>query len=85
MTHPCCIAYRADGSLCREPATILDLQLWRAIPPWQRGGMVCWRHDPGLSLLQRRMLAWLLATTDRPRRLDRPPAGTDGPDVTDEA
>jgi len=38
-----------------------------------------------LSRLQRRMLAWLLAATDRPRRLDRPPAGIDGPEVTDEA
>jgi hypothetical protein len=32
-----CIAYRDDGTLCREPATILDPQ---------RGGMVCWQHDP---------------------------------------
>jgi hypothetical protein len=34
---PACIAYRDDGTLCRAPATILDLE---------RGGLVCWRHDP---------------------------------------
>lgn len=37
-----CIAYKSDGSLCRAPATCLDLQ---------RGGMVCVAHAPerGLS------------------------------------
>jgi hypothetical protein len=34
---PTCIAYRDDGSLCREEATILDSE-------W--GGMVCRLHDP---------------------------------------
>jgi hypothetical protein len=30
-----CIAYREDGTVCREPAPILDQQ---------RGGMVCEEH-----------------------------------------
>ena len=32
-----CIAYREDGKLCGEVATILDEQ---------RGGMVCAKHAP---------------------------------------
>jgi hypothetical protein len=34
---PSCIAYKEDGTLCREPATQLDRQ---------RGGMVCQAHAP---------------------------------------
>jgi hypothetical protein len=37
MTPATCLAYQPDGSLCRQPATILDPE---------RGGLVCWRHDP---------------------------------------
>ena len=35
--HLQCIAYRDDGTICRQPATILDVQ---------RGGMVCIDHPP---------------------------------------
>ena len=35
--HLQCIAYKEDGTICREPATILGQQ---------RGGMVCEAHDP---------------------------------------
>jgi len=35
--HLQCIAYKDDGSICRQPATILDEQ---------RGGMVCEAHPP---------------------------------------
>jgi len=34
---PQCVAYREDGKLCREVATVLDTQ---------RGGMVCEKHAP---------------------------------------
>jgi hypothetical protein len=37
MSSATCIAYRTDGALCREPASILD---------HQRGGLVCLQHVP---------------------------------------
>jgi hypothetical protein len=37
MSASTCLAYREDGTLCREPASILD---------HQRGGMVCLQHVP---------------------------------------
>lgn len=36
-TFPFCIAYKEDGTICRQPATRLDIQ---------RGGMVCDAHAP---------------------------------------
>ena len=32
---PTCIAYTEDGTICRQPATVLDVR---------RGGMVCDAH-----------------------------------------
>lgn len=33
-----CIAYLEDGTICRQPASVLDME---------RGGMVCEAHAPG--------------------------------------
>jgi hypothetical protein len=35
--HPRCIAYKEDGTICGERATVIDVQ---------RGGMVCAEHVP---------------------------------------
>jgi hypothetical protein len=37
-----CIAYRADGRVCREPARLVDRQ---------RGGLVCAAHVPAAAAM----------------------------------